>query len=451
MTKSTIRVLLVVTCTFASSIAGAAGVNCPELTASAGNNGPVCANSPVGLTGSSNQIGASYYWSGPHTWFSSQQNPTAPGPGTYFLTVRNADGCETSASTTVDTITPPMAALSGSATQACGGEIVTVSVNDPSLYSTYEWDVSSATILSGQGTPSIQIQVDNYNNTTVAWFRGMHTGIGCKTPTASYIVDVDPRYVAVLDAPTAACPGSMVTASVPHYVSAAYAWSVTHATNVHDVLDQITFIPDGTGDVVLTATIYNNWATCPSSDTAVISVGGPTAHVDAELAICPGQSTAIPVTLGGAPPFSITWSDGLVQSGIPTTQTTRAITPTETTVYSIISVSDSACLGTASGSAMVLVQDEPEILTDPQNVAILRGQKATLSVEAAGTDLTYDWYEGHAGNRSHLVASGASSKFETPALQHTTRYWVEVISGCGATESSTAMVSVSGRQRSARH
>jgi hypothetical protein len=236
---------------------------------------------------------------------------------------------------------------------------------------------------------------------------------------------------------------------VPDTFNATYNWSITNGTITTGGGHTIEFVSNGTGDITVTATVHNNLATCPSTDTAVISLDGPTASVDANLEFCPGDSIDIPVALSGTAPFTITWSDGLVQSGILSTQTVRTVAPLDTTFYSITNVSDSLCAGSATGSAMVTVRTAPEILTAPQNVVISRGAKTTLSVEAAGSDLTYRWYEGHPGDHSHLVASSAD--FETPALQRTTRYWVEVIGSCDSSAMATATVAVMGRQRSARH
>jgi PKD repeat protein len=81
----------------------------------AGNNGPICAGSTLNLTAST-VGGATYNWTGPNGFSSSQQNPTitnapAAASGVYSVTV-TVNGCASAAGTTtasafVDT-TPPM-------------------------------------------------------------------------------------------------------------------------------------------------------------------------------------------------------------------------------------------------------------------------------------------------------------------------------------------------------
>lgn len=354
-----------------SSISGSGGfdVVCPEWTVAAGNAGPVCNGGIATLYGSSNQSDVTYYWTGVYGWFSTEQNPTtAPGPGTYFLELGNADGCRTSATTTVEAITPAQMTLSGSATQACGGDIFTVTVSDSSSFTNFEWDPSGATILSGQGTPSVQLRADNHNVLASIYAYGVDMATGCNTISNSFRVDVDPRHPAEITAPSVVCPNTTITASVPATFNAAYNWSITNGTVTLYLGNAIEFVADGPGEVTVTATVYNNLATCASTDVAVVTV-----------------------------------------------------------------------------------REEPAIVTPPQNAVILRGTKATLSVEAIGAALTYRWYEGQTGDRSHLLSTGTSPRFETPALQRTTRYWVDVIGECGSTESPVATVAVAGRQRSARH
>ncbi len=424
-------------------------VNCPELTATAGNNGPVCAEGHPILYGSSNQSGVSYSWSGPFGWFSYQQNPTAPLPGTYFLEVTNSNGCTASATTTVGKITPPSIAVSQPAS-ACGPETVTASVTNAASFTNFQWDVTGGTILSGQSTPSIQWKLSNTDGTLLAEVHATHTATGCNASGYSG-VNVDPAFPADITVQSSSCAGATVTATVPQNFNAAYGWNVTNATVISDSLNTLVFKPTGAGNVTITSHVWNNWATCESTDTEVVTLTGPTATVDADLGICAGQSAVIPVTLGGTAPFRITWSDGYTQEGINSTSASRTVSPDETTIYTITSVSDSLCSGNANGSATVTVQTDPEIVTQPENAHIERGERATLSVDAIGADLLYYWYEGNTGDRTHFITSGPSATLTTPPLQSTTRYWVVVASGCGYSESQAATVSVgAGRRRSVR-
>jgi hypothetical protein len=430
-------------------------VNCPELTATASNAGPVCPNGMdhTILLGNSNQTGVTYYWSGPHTWFSFEQNPSAPGPGTYFLEVSNAEGCRSYAQTTVEAKAMQNPNVSVSSTRACEGDTITVSVVDAANYSDFEWSLDGpGTIVSGQGTSSIQIAVGPPGGAFNVAIRlvATYTPSGCRVSNLSY-VDVDDRPVAAISTATSACPNATLTASVLPQPFTTYEWSVTNGTITKSMGPTIEYVANASGEVVVHARLVPD-SGCDSSDTAVVALDGPTANIIAtNLPACAGHAIEIPVDLSGTPPFTIVWSDGISQSGINARTTSRSVEPAETTSYAIASVSDAVCSGTPSGSVTIDVEAAPVILAEPRDVAIARGQTATLTVTATGRNAMYIWYRGTSGDRSHPVAFSFSRSYTTPALTETTQYWVEVEAGCGTTQSRTAEVDVATKRRAARH
>jgi hypothetical protein len=69
----------------------------------------------------------------------------------------------------------------------------------------------------------------------------------------------------------------------------------------------------------------------------------------------------------------------------------------------------------------------PTIVAQPEDVEIEVGGIATLSVEAQGAGtLSYQWYEGYAGDTTAPVAGATSATFNTPVLFESTHFWVEV-------------------------
>jgi hypothetical protein len=69
----------------------------------------------------------------------------------------------------------------------------------------------------------------------------------------------------------------------------------------------------------------------------------------------PPMQVPLSVTLTGATPRQIAWSDGVIESGITTDNWTRTVSPTTTTAYSLSAVSAGGCGGTASGTTNVTV------------------------------------------------------------------------------------------------
>jgi hypothetical protein len=83
-------------------------------------------------------------------------------------------------------------------------------------------------------------------------------------------------------------------------------------------------------------------ATCDGA-TAVVTGGG---------AIQPGGSATIQAVLTGLAPWSVTWSDGVVQSAL-VSPVVRTVSPAFSQAYDVASVHDAYCAGQVSGSAYV--------------------------------------------------------------------------------------------------
>jgi serine protease AprX len=76
-------------------------------------------------------------------------------------------------------------------------------------------------------------------------------------------------------------------------------------------------------------------------------------NVSGSTSVCSGSPATLSVALVGTGPWTLTWSDGFVQSGVSASPATRSVSPTSTTTYSVTSVSNSTCNQPAAGSATV--------------------------------------------------------------------------------------------------
>lgn len=85
----------------------------------------------------------------------------------------------------------------------------------------------------------------------------------------------------------------------------------------------------------------------------------------------------------------------------------------------------------------------PAITAQPQSGTIRVTSGATLTVDATGTSLTYQWYIGTSGNTANPIGGGSGPSVSvTP--QQTTSFWVRVSNSCGTVNSATATVTVVG-------
>ncbi|GIV34774.1 MAG: hypothetical protein KatS3mg031_2309 [Chitinophagales bacterium] len=80
-----------------------------------------------------------------------------------------------------------------------------------------------------------------------------------------------------------------------------------------------------------------------------------TARVYGDTVICSGSSASIYITLSGSPPWNITWSDGVTETGLTSPQHVRSVSPLVTTTYQIVQLTDAQGSGTPSGSAYIEV------------------------------------------------------------------------------------------------
>ena len=77
------------------------------------------------------------------------------------------------------------------------------------------------------------------------------------------------------------------------------------------------------------------------------------AKVSGTASVCSGSPATLTVNFAGTGPWTLTWSDGVVQSGVSANPTTRTVSPTSTTTYSLTSVSSTGCNQPGAGSATI--------------------------------------------------------------------------------------------------
>lgn len=171
------------------------------------------------------------------------------------------------------------------------------------------------------------------------------------------------------------------------------------------------------------------------SNTATVTVRQPAAITThpASVSINSGETTTLSVTATGTAPLTYQWYQG--NSGVTTTPvgansasfTTPALASTTSYWVKVSNAANTA--GAKSNTATVTVDQPAAITSQPQSKSIDYGQTATLNVSATGSaPLTYQWYQGLAGDASTPVGTN-SSTFTTPALVQSASYWVKVSNG----------------------
>ncbi|RCW32700.1 gliding motility-associated-like protein [Marinilabilia salmonicolor] len=138
---------------------------------------------------------------------------------------------------------------------------------------------------------------------------------------------------------------------------------------VTSVVETGTTCSKGVGNGVATVTIHET----------------PTATIYGDGRLCPGESRNIGVSLTGAAPWTIVYTDGTnnyTETGITSSTKVIEVSPVETTTYTLVSVTDSHCTGTVSGDATVTVDPTTTVeLIAPTVPEICRGDASYIDID----------------------------------------------------------------------
>ncbi|MEL7425764.1 MAG: SdrD B-like domain-containing protein, partial [Bacteroidota bacterium] len=267
-----------------------------------------------------------YEWSNGGT----TETITDLGPGTYSVTVTDANGCTAEGSVTIENIGGPKA-NAGADQEICEGEVAmlmaTASGGTPPY--SFQWNQGLGSGPNQEVMPNVttnyRVTVTDANGCTDT---DMVRVIVNPNPTVS--VD-DVEICAGDDATLTAVPGG----GTPGYT---FEWS-TGATTA-----SITVSPGSTTSYSVTVTDSKG---CTASASGTVTVNpNPAVSVD-DIEICAGDSgtlTAMPS--GGTPGYTFEWSTGATSASI-------TVSPGATTSYSVTVTDAKGCTASASGTVTV--------------------------------------------------------------------------------------------------
>ncbi|MBV9185766.1 MAG: hypothetical protein JO093_09085 [Acidobacteria bacterium] len=427
------QVVLTVTITDANGCSNSGSITLPVHTppsAAITPSGPAtfCAGESVTLTAPAGM--SSYAWSTGAT----TQSITVSATGSYSVTVTDANFCSTQSSPFAVTVNPlPAPAISASGgTTFCAGGSVTLTAT--AGYSSYLWN-------TGATTQSITVSSSNNYSVTV------RDGNNCSGTSAPTAVSVRPVPTATVSGSAAICPGG--SATITAALTGTAPWSVVWSDNLPQTINSGTTAtrsvsPQSTTTYTVVSVSDANACSRAGSGSAVVTVKSlPTATVSGGGTICPGASATIVAALTGTAPWSVTWSDNVVQNIPGGSGASRNVSPASTTTYTVTSVTDAnGCPHAGAGSATVTVNPAASITTQPSNVTTTRNTNITLSVAAAGTTpISYQWFNGNGTSISGATSSSYTTSF---SKKGTNTFYVEVWNACNTTHvrSNTVTVTV---------
>ena len=465
--------LLDANCTASSGqLSGSATVTlntAPVFTVSPAST-TACAGAGVRLVAAVTGTGAVYQWQvsvggGAFTNVpgATGSSYTTPALGTtnngnqYCCVSTGTCGAATSGVATLTVLTSPGAVVSGGGA-ICPGGSTTVQA---ALSGTAPWQVTWADgvvqsgVLSSPVTRSVSPTVATTYKVTALIDANCSAPAGQLTGSAAVSLNTA---VAITTQPVSlsACPGTGA-----RFVVAATGTSVTFQWQVSAGGGAFTNLPGATGTSYTTPSLtaaFNGYqyccvatGTCGAVTSAVATLTvltAPSAVVSGGAAICPGGSTTVQAALTGSGPWQVTWSDGVVQSGVLASPAVRTVSPGATTTYKVTGLLDANCTassGQLSGTATVTLNTIPVFTVSPFSTTACAGTTVRLVAAVTGTGTGYQWQVSLGGGAFTNVPGATSSSYTTPALapaNNGNQYCCVSIGTCGAATSGVATLTV---------
>jgi gliding motility-associated-like protein len=158
-----------------------------------------------------------------------------------------------------------------------------------------------------------------------------------------------------------------------------------------------------------------------TSNSALLTVNViPTATISGTTAVCSGKSSDLSIALTGVSPWNYSYSDGTTTSSktaITSSPSTISVSPSSTTTYNLVSVSDANCAGTVSGSTIVTIKQIPVVSAILDTTLCHKTNKPTTVFTSTPTGATFDWTNTDASIGLGSSGTGDIAQFE---VQNTT-------------------------------
>jgi len=331
-------------------------------TATASSNSALCEGQTLNLTSSG---GSSYSWAGPASFSSAMQNPSLTGvststAGIYTVTVSDANGCSSSAQTSV-TVNANPTAVASSNSALCEGQSLNLTSSGGTSYS---W--------SGPNSFSNSTQNPSVSPVTTAdggiYIVTVTNASGC-TATAQTIVTVNTNPIADASSNSALCEGQ--TLNLASSGGSTYNWSGPNSfssASQNPSISSATPINSGTYTVTVT-----DAQGCSATDDAVVVINAlPTVTISgANNAYC---LNAMPAVLNGTPSGGSFTGTGM--NGNTFEPTLAGIGGPYDIVYFYTDIN--GCSNSDTASISVIAMPTVDLQSDPSGQAYI-GQIVTLT------------------------------------------------------------------------
>lgn len=424
-----------------SKVAGTGTTDCGILPPLVNNDGPYCVGETIYLT-ASGQSGATYNWSGPGNFSSSQQNPvrtncTMAMAGTYTCTI--AVGSQTNSATT-DVVIYPQPTANFNFTTTCVGNATqfnSTSTTNPSgqQIQSYQWNFGDGQTGIGQTTSHTYAQPGTYQVTLTV-------------STGGHCTDNITQTVTVYAQPTASftfntvCQGNATqfTSTSTGQNIIGYQWNFGDGQTGTGQTANHTYAQPGEYSVTLT--VQTEGGICNDQITQTVIVNPqPTANFNF-TSVCQGTATQFTSTATGQEINNYQWNFGDGQTGTGQTVSHTYAQAGEYQVTHIVT-SNGGCNDQKIQTVPVYASPIASATAQPNTV--IYGGTATLTANAGTTgSFNFHW------EPANLVVNPDNQTTQTVPLEATQTFTVTVTNPQGGCNSSAQVtVSIEGSSMTA--
>ncbi len=329
---------------------------------------------------------------------------------------------------------PAPTAINGPTTVCDRATVRTYTAAGP-VPASYRWRVTGGTIVSGQGTNTVNVNFVGTATTGMVVLKGLST-YGCSTDSVSQTIDIRPlAALSVTATAPALCLGLSTTLAVTGAAGLTYTWTGGGQTYTGAT---ITVSPTTT----TTYTVTGTDGTCTATATQTVTVAPPpTANAGPDRSTCSGVAST-PLGVAAVAGLTYTWSPALGLSSTTAAQPT--VTLSNTTGAPIV-LNYALTLSSAPGCQST---DSVRVTINPAAIAnagpartVCPGVASLPLGSAALAGYTYSWSPA-TGLSSTTDAQPTVTLPNTTGAALTVTYTVTATTSAGCTATSAVTVTV---------
>lgn len=249
---------------------------------------------------------------------------------------------------------------------------------------------------------------------------------GCNSSTATATIQILQAPSASISASSSGiCPGDSALVTIT--LSGTGPWSFNYVRNsiqysvTNYAASTYSFYEEQASSYSLVSISDVNCSGSASGSVVLNNTSSPTAILTGNVDACAGSAAALTIQLTGTAPWSLSYSDGLGNTTVSNIQSSpHQVNVNNGGTYSLVSVSDASCAGSATGSSTVVYYPSPSV--DSSDVTIIDadckdtgGAIHGLRFTGGSAPYTYVW-ENSAGavvSNGSIDLSDVSSGFYT--------------------------------------